>query len=99
MPKSEGRKFCQVSIASESEHSRHDTRHALGVFRYPPPVMLSHHRCVGMPELPGHPFDRDVAGQHLAGKGVTTLVRPAMTHLRLFQVGGKPVAQCLATPE
>jgi hypothetical protein len=61
--------------------------------------MLSHHRCVSVPELPGHPFDRNVTRQHLAGKGVATLVCTAVADLCLFQMSGKPVAQCLAAPE
>jgi len=65
---------------------------ALGILRYPPPVMLSHLRCVRVTELPGHPFHRDIARQHLAGKGVATLVGASVSNLCFFQMGGKPVA-------
>ena len=89
----------RLAIFPKSKHLGNEAGHALGVLRYPPPVMLSYHRCVGMAELPGHPFDRNVTRKHLAGKGVATLVRPAVPDFCFFQVSGKPVAQRLSTSE
>ena len=61
--------------------------------------MLSHHSCIGMSQLPSHPFHGHVARQHLTGKRMSALVGSPVPNICLFQMRSKPVAQGLAVPK